>query len=52
MNDYRKLANDLLDYMSLCSDKHIAPLKWDLNHYTKRLHEIGRKETPRRKRID
>ena len=39
-DSYRKLAGDLLDYLNTCNVHHAVPLRWDLNHYTERLHEI------------
>lgn len=52
MNAYRELAKDLLDYLLVCNKHRAVPTMWDVNHYTSRLHEVERKETPRRKRID
>ena len=39
-DDYRRLAGDLLDYINTCNVSRAVPLRWDINHYTERLHAI------------
>lgn len=43
MEQYRNLAQVLLDYLGNCNRRNIVPLRWDLNHYTARFHEIEKK---------
>lgn len=39
MNDYRKLAGELIDYIATCNAHRCVPLEHDVNYYTARFHK-------------
>ena len=40
---YGELAGDLLDYIEMCADKHIAPLKYDAQIFRTRKIQIDKR---------
>ena len=40
--EYRKIANDLIDYVYLCSDRNIVPLKHDANVFINRFNSVDK----------
>jgi len=44
---YRKIAQDLIDYIYLCADRHIVPLMHDANVYNARFTAVDKAKVTR-----
>ncbi len=40
---YSKLANEVIEYMEACADRHIAPMKHDVNIFRTRKLQIDKR---------
>ena len=45
--EYRRIAVDLLDYVYLCADKGIVPLRYDANVYNARFTAVDEAKVSR-----